>query len=175
MIVPCVWVVRDSWLRSWREWAINSWSAVGIRSVVCVGFCCFCTSVDMEKENNSDILQRFNIELCSYLTRISRTCTLIRKHKDNLQTYGDFSFPVQLKYWLRYIQNAVTCKDSSTNVPSIPNVAAANPMTVLEYSYLNRVQGHRSDTVFDGAEWVWQKQWLYSATRCKKPLIRRII
>jgi len=113
----------------------------------------------MEKEKNSDILQLFNIELRFYLTRLSRACSLIRKHKEHFQTSGDFSFPVQFKYWLRYIQNAITCKDSS-NVPCIPNAAAANPMTILEYSYLNRVPGPGSDTVFDGAEWVWLKQWL---------------
>jgi hypothetical protein len=114
----------------------------------------------MEKEKNSDILQLFNVELCFYLTRISGTCALIRKHKEHLQTSGDFSFPVQLKYWLRYIENGITCKDSSTSITSLPDVAVANPMTILEYSYSNRERGPRSDTVFDGAKWVWQKQWL---------------
>jgi hypothetical protein len=111
----------------------------------------------METKNNSDILQLFNIELCFYLTRIARTCALIRKHKENLQTSGDFSFPAQFKYWLRYIQNAVACKDNSTDIPSIiPTVAAANPMTILEYAYLNSVPGPGNDTVSDVAEWVWQ-------------------
>jgi hypothetical protein len=128
---------------------------------VCVRvyFFSFCINVNMEKENNSDILRLFNIELCFYLTRISRTCANVRKHKEHLETSGDFSFPVQFKCWLRYIQNAMTCKDSS-NVPCITNAAAAYPMTILEYLCLNRVPGPGSDTGFDGAEWVWLKQWL---------------
>lgn len=107
----------------------------------------------MEKEINSDILQLFNIELCFYLTRLSRACTLVRKHKEHFQTSGDLSFPVQFKYWLRYIQNAITCKNSSY-LPCIPSAAAANPKTILEYSYLHRVPRPGSNTVFDGLEWV---------------------
>jgi hypothetical protein len=96
----------------------------------------------MEKENNSDIVHLFNVRLCYCLTRISRTCVLIRKHKENLQTSGDFSFPIQLEYWLN-------------SVPFVPDFAAAKPKTILEYSYLNRVQVAESDRVCDWEEWVW--------------------
>jgi len=116
----------------------------------------FYISVKMENENNSDIVQQFNVRLSYCLTRISQTCALIRKHKENLQTSGDFSFPVQLKYWLKYLQKPLKCKDSPAGVPFMPNFAETNPSTILEYSYLNRVQDAGSDSVCDGAEWVWK-------------------
>lgn len=103
----------------------------------------------METENNFDIVQLFNVRLCYYLTRISRTCCLIRKHKENLHACGDFSFPVQLKYWLKYLQNCVKCEDSF-----MPTFAAENPKTILEYSCISRTQVAGGETVCDGVEWV---------------------
>jgi hypothetical protein len=96
-------------------------------------------------ENDSDIVQLFNIRLSYCLTRISRTCALIRKHKANLQTSGDFSFPIQFEYWLN-------------SVPFVPDFAATNLKTILEYSYLHRGQDAESDIVCDGEEWVRQKR-----------------
>jgi hypothetical protein len=98
----------------------------------------------MESEKDSDIVRVFNVRLCYCLTGIARTCALIRKHKENLQTSGDFSFPIQLEYWL-------------SSVPFVSNCAATNQKTILEYSYLNRVQSAESDTACDGEEWVRQK------------------
>lgn len=95
----------------------------------------------MEKENHVDIVRLFNVRLCYCVTRISRTCGLIRKHKGNLQTSGDFSFPVQLDYWLN-------------SVPFVQDFGAAKPKTILEYSYLNREQVAESDRVCDAEEWV---------------------
>jgi hypothetical protein len=41
----------------------------------------------------------------------------------------------------------------------MPNFAAGNPKTILEYSQINRVQVAEGEIVFDGAEWVRQKMY----------------
>lgn len=127
-------------------WQVMQWYCV--RAWLCY--------VKMETENNSDVVQLFNIRLSYYLTRIPRTCALIRKHKENLLTSGDFSFPVEWKYWLKYLEKCVKCKDSFITVPFTYNFAAENSKTILEYLYFNRVQVAEGETVCDGAEWVCQ-------------------
>lgn len=158
--IVSVMICGGVWVATWSDvkfcYVRNLCRLCGndLTELVCV---CCCVNGNMETENNYDSVQLFNVRLSYYLTRISRTCVLIRKHKENLQISGDFSFPVQLKCWLKYLQNCVNCKDSFISVPFMPKLAATNPKTILEYSYINRVSVAGDETVCDDAEWVRQK------------------
>jgi hypothetical protein len=59
---------------------------------------------------------------------------------ENLRTSDDFSFAVQLDYWLN-------------NVPFVPEFVATEPKTLFEYSYLKKLQVNR---VLDAEEWERQ-------------------
>ncbi|XP_069704881.1 DALR anticodon-binding domain-containing protein 3-like isoform X3 [Periplaneta americana] len=122
------------------------------------------------------IVQQFIAKLCCNLTNSLQTCSLVKQHNDNLQTCGDFSLPVQLKCWLKYLNCEEKCSIYLKN-----NALDPDKSTILDYSYL--LQAHNDecqngDGFCDKAGWVMQnlvscsKSWPLVVSRCAVQLDR---
>ena len=93
-----------------------------------------------------DNLNLFTSELSFYLTNLKCLCPLIRKHKANLGTCGDLSFPSNFEYWIKYL---------STNHVKTKSKFCVSSSTIFDYCFHYKNESKiQEDNMCDRTSWV---------------------